>query len=64
MHTLIITLETWSDINDQLAVTHRHDTGAVFTTIGTHPDLGDVVIIQSIDGVARVSQLPLGANRN
>jgi hypothetical protein len=61
MDMVSITIETWADINDRLMVTHRHDNGAVFTTLGTHPDLGDVVIVQSIDGVALASQLQLRA---
>ncbi|MHB2165718.1 hypothetical protein [Alsobacter sp. R-9] len=61
MHLETITLETWADLNDRMDIRHRHDDGTTLTVTGHHPELGAVVIVQTIDGVALVSEVPVSA---
>lgn len=59
MHTANITLEDWSDLAERMTVISRHDSGPALTIVGDHPELGAVVIVQSIDRVVLISELPL-----
>lgn len=58
MRPLDITEQAFADLVDESEILHRIILGSIMTTIGTHDDIGDWCVTQTLAGFTLISGRP------